>query len=202
MDFARRDVLKFAAAALPATALGACANAPPPPQFPPLTFSALGRFSFEAERLEIAQDYRPPLAPPNVEHLFVQRPDDAMKRWANDRLAVSGRGERFLRFVIVDARVTETELPRGTGVRATFTNEQAQRYDGRLEAAVEVRQTRGNFRDGYAAATAARSRTVAENISLNDRERVWYEMVEQMMGDINAELDRQIRANMQPFLQM
>ncbi len=38
--------------------------------------------------------------------------------------------------------------------------------------------------------------------ALNDRERVWYEMVEQMMGDINAELDRQIRANMQRFMQL
>lgn len=197
----RREFLKIAGLAVPAAALAACADAPPVPQFPPLSYSALGRFNFEAERIEIAQDFRPPLAPPNVEHLFAQQPVDVLRRWAGDRLAVSGRGERYLRFVITDAHVTETQLPRQTGVRATFTNEQAQRYDGRIEASLEVRQLRGNFRDGFAAATATRSRSVAENISLNDRERVWYEMVEQMMGDINAELDRQIRANMQRFMQ-
>jgi flagellar biosynthesis regulator FlaF len=53
---------------------------------------------------------------------------------------------------------------------------------------------------GDAAASATRARTVAENISLNDRERVWYEMVEQMMADINNELERQVRANLPRFL--
>ncbi len=202
MTSSRRDFLKIAGLALPAAALASCADAPTMPQFPPLTYSALGRFTFEAERVEVALDYRPPLAPPNVEHLFIQPPVDVLRRWAGDRLAVSGRGERYLRFVIADAHVTETQLPRQSGVRATFTNEQAQRYDGRIEAALEVRQLRGNFRDGFATAAATRTRSVAENISLNDRERVWYEMVEQMMGDINAELDRQIRANMQRFMQL
>ncbi|MBI1244983.1 MAG: hypothetical protein GC202_08255 [Alphaproteobacteria bacterium] len=202
MISSRRDFLKIAGIAMPAAALAACGDAPKLPQFPPLTYASLGRFTFEAERFEIAQDYKPPLAPPNVEHLFQQRPTDALRQWATDRLAVTGRGERYVRFVIIDAHVTETELPRATGVRATFTNEQAQRYDGRIEAAIEVRQIRGNFRDGFATAAATRSRTVAEDITLNDREGVWYDMVQQMMTDVNAELDRQIRANMQRFMQL
>jgi hypothetical protein len=202
MISSRRDFLMLAGAAVPAIALAGCANAPTPPRLPPISYASHGRFTLEAERLEIVQEYQAPLAPPNVEHLFAQRPDDTLKRWANERLAVTGRGERFARFVILDARVTETQLPRETGVRATFTNEQAQRYDGRIEVGVELRQLRGNFRDGYATAAATRTRSVAENITLNDREHVWYEMVEQMMNDINAELDRQIRQNMQRFLQV
>jgi len=198
----RRRFLSLAAAALPAAALGACTNAPPPPQFPPISFAAAGRFNFDANRVEIAQDYQAPLSPPNVEHLFAQRPDAALRRWAGERLGVTGGGEHYVRFVILDARVTETELPKPTGLRANFTNDQAQRYDGRIEAAIEIRQLRGNFRDGYATAAAARTRTVAENISLNDRERVWYEMTAEMMKDIDAELDRQIRANMPRFLQV
>jgi hypothetical protein len=59
---------------------------------------------------------------------------------------------------------------------------------------------RGNFRVGDATASATRSRSVAENITLNDREAVWYQMVEQMMNDINAELERQVRANLPRFL--
>jgi hypothetical protein len=202
MIHSRRSFLNLAATALPAAALAACTNAPPPSQFPPISFAAAGRFTFAAERAEVTQDYQAPLAPPNVEHLFQQRPDATLRRWAAERLAVSGRGEHLLRFVIVDARVTETELPKAAGLRANFTNDQAQRYDGRIEAAIEIRQLRGNFRDGYATAAASRTRTVAENISLNDRERVWYEMVAEMMKDIDAELDRQIRANMPRFLQV
>lgn len=202
MNFPRRDFLKLAAVGAPALALGACADAPPLPQFPPLSWTNLSRLVFEAERLEIVTQYQAPLAPPNVEHLFAQRPDAALQRWANDRLAVSGRGENFVRFAILDARVTETELPRTGGVRGTFTNEQAQRYDGRMEAALEIRQLRGNFRVGDATAAAVRSRSVPENISLNDRESVWYEMVKQMMEDLNAELERQVRTNLPRFLSL
>ena len=202
MTLQRRHFLKLAGLAAPALALGACTDAPALPEFPPLAYNHLSRLVFEAERLEFASEYQAPLAPPNVEHLFAQRPDAVLQRWANDRLAVSGRGEHLVRFAIQDARVTETELPRTAGVRATFTNEQAQRYDGRMAATIEIRQVRGNFRVGDATASATRSRSVAENISLNDRERVWYEMVQQMMADINAELERQVRANLPRFLSL
>jgi hypothetical protein len=66
--------------------------------------------------------------------------------------------------------------------------------------AVEIRQQRGNFRDGLATAIAVRQRSVLDNISLNDRERVWYEMTQEMMRDIDGELHRQIEANLPRFL--
>jgi hypothetical protein len=41
---------------------------------------------------------------------------------------------------------------------------------------------------------------VPEGISLNEREKVWFDLVEASMNDINTELERQIRANMARFL--
>ncbi len=199
----RRNFLKKAAA-LPLLAspflVTACADAPPLPSFPPISFAPRGTFRFDAARLEVAMEYQPPFAPPNVEHLFAQTPESALRRWASERIAVSGTGDRFVRFVIMDARVTETNLPKPTGIRATFTNEVAQQYDGRIEVAVEVRQQRANYRDGIATAIAVRQRSVLENISLNDRERVWYDLTFEMMRDIDNELDRQINANLTRFL--
>jgi hypothetical protein len=199
----RRTFLKKAAALpLLATPLlaTACAEPPVPLSFPPISFAPRGTFRFEAARLEVAIEYQAPFAPPNVEHLFAQTPESALRRWASERIAVSGTGERFVRFVVLDARVTETNLPRATGIRATFTNEAAQQYDGRIEVAVEVRQQRANYRDGIAAAVAVRQRSVLENISLNDRERVWYDLTLEMMRDIDSELDRQVNANLTRFL--
>ena len=196
MTLPRRQFLK-AAAALPV--LGACAAPPPPPDFPPISFAPRGTFRFEAQRLEVAFEYQAPLAPPHVEHLFARTPEATLRLWAAERLAVSGRGERFVRFVVTDARVTETDLPRTQGIRGAFTTEPAQRYDARIECAVEVRQQRGNFRDGLASAAATRSRSVLDNISLNDRERVWYDMTREMMRDIDAELQRQIEASLTRF---
>ncbi len=193
MTLPRRQFL-VTAAALPV--LGACAAPPPPPDFPPISFAPRGTFRFEASRIEIAFEYQAPLAPPHVEHLFARTPEATLRLWAAERLAVSGRGDRFIRFVVADARVTETDLPRTQGIRGAFTTEPAQRYDARIECSVEVRQQRGNFRDGLATAAATRQRSVLDNISLNDRERVWYEIVRDMMRDIDAELHRQIEASL------
>lgn len=183
-----------------ATALGGCQSAPPQARFPELTYAHQGVMTFDAERVEIADEYVAPLRPPNVDHLFPTPPERVMRRWATDRLAASGTPGRFVRFVITDAKVTETNLPRTTGVRGAFTTDQTQRYDLTLTSAIEVREDRGNFRSGFATASTSRSRTVAEDITVNDREKVWFELLEQAMNELNTELERQVRGNMARFL--
>ena len=41
-----------------------------------------------------------------------------------------------------------------------------------------------------------------EGITINDREKVWFELLEATMNELNAEMDRQIRANLAQFLVM
>ncbi len=43
-----------------------------------------------------------------------------------------------------------------------------------------------------ARAVAERLRTVPENITLNQREQVWFELTEDVMRDLDAELQRTI----------
>lgn len=193
----RRD---FTALLLTGAALAGCSSPPPRARFPDLTYGHLGRFTLDVARADIISEYKPTYAKPNIEHTFPVVPEQAMRRWAEDRLAVTGRQGRIARFVIQDAKVVETELPRSEGVRGAFTTDQTHRYDGTLAATLDVREERGNLRAGTASAWASRSRTVAEGITINDRERVWFEIVESLMNDLNAELDRQIRANLGQFL--
>lgn len=183
-------------------ALAGCSTTPPPQRFPELTYGHLGVMRLDVERVEIASDYQAPLRPPNVDHLFPTPPERVMRRWAQDRLAANGTAGRYARFVITDAKVTETNLPRSTGITGAFTKDQSQRYDLSMSAAIEVREDRGNFRTGYATASTSRSRSVREDITINDREKVWFEMLEQAMNELNAELERQIKANMTRFLVM
>jgi hypothetical protein len=184
------------------TALAGCSTTPPPPRFPELTYGHLGVMRLDVEKVEIASDYQAPLKPPNVDHLFPTPPERVMRRWAQDRLAASGTPGRYARFVITDAKVTETNLPRSTGITGAFTKDQSQRYDLSMSAAIEIREDRGNFRSGYATASTSRSRTVREDITINDREKLWFEMLEQAMNELNAELERQIKSNMARFLVM
>jgi len=183
-------------------ALVGCQTTPPTQRFPELTYGHLGVMRLDVERIDIVSEYQAPLAPPNVDHLFPTPPERVMRRWAQDRLAANGTPGRYARFVITDAKVTETNLPRTTGITGAFTKDQSQRYDLSMSAAIEIREDRGNFRTGYATASTSRSRTVREDISVNDREKVWFEMLEQAMNELNAELERQIKANMTRFLVM
>ena len=116
-----------------------------------------------------------------------------MENWARDRLQATGTGRR-VRVRIVDASVREVELPRTGGVRGAFTTDQAQRYDATVEMSVDIMGDRG-FAERSVTAKAARSRSVPENITPNDREMVWYQLTKELMADLDVELERQIRSN-------
>lgn len=192
----------FTSLLLAGAALAGCSTQPPRPRFPELTYGHLGLFTFDVERIEIVSEYKPNFGSPNVDHMFPTAPEQTLRRWAQDRLAATGKPGRYARFVIQDAKVVESQLPRTQGVRGAFTTDQTQRYDGTLSALLEIREERANYRAGTASAWATRARTVAEGITINDREKVWFDLAEAMMNDMNAELDRQIRANLAQFLVM
>lgn len=180
-------------------ALTGCTKAPPPgAQFADITFQQYPRFTFAVGKIEIVREYVPPGAPPNVDHEFPVSPMQMAERWARDRLtAVGGPGE--LRYVIKRASVVESQLPRTTGIRGAFTTDASQRYDAVVEVEIEVRNERG-YRDGVAAARWDVSQTVAEDISVAQRERVWFQMTEALGRGLNQELDSRIQASLTGFL--
>jgi hypothetical protein len=180
--------------------LAGCESAAPTrPMFPELTFSNLPPLNFDATRVEVVNEYVAPLKRPNVEHEMPLRPSAAAERWAKDRVKAAGNSNRSLRVTIKNARVVESELKKATGLRGMFTTDQAQRYDAELEMLIELRNDRG-FREGSASAVSRRSFTVPEGITINDREKEYFKLVEDMMTDINRELERSIREHMAKFL--
>jgi hypothetical protein len=188
---------------LAAVALGlaACTNAPDPVRFPDLTYAHLGAIRLAVTRVEIVDAYRPPLAAPNVEHRMPAVPAATLRRWAEDRLAAAGApggGTARARFTIRDARVTEIELPRTEGVRGLFTTDQGQRYDLRMEATLEI--VDGAAVVGRAAAVTTQSRTISESATLEERERLWFTMVEEATQALTSELERRMRENLARFI--
>ena len=181
-----------------AAALAACETPPPRPTFPELTWTHLQPFSLDVAEIEITSDYAPPLAAPHVEHLFPTPPLRAAERWARDRLRAAGVQGRAV-VIIADARVIETRLQGLGGLTGLFTTEQAERYDAAVEVVIEIRSDRG-YLDGRVRARAERSLTVPEDLTLNEREQVWFELVEALMADLNAELEANIQEHLQRFL--
>ena len=121
-----------------------------------------------------------------------------MRQWAIDRIQAAGETRRGS-FIIEDARVVAVPLKVRKGLRGLLYKEQGVRYDAALEARVEVRAERG-YRDSFATARVVRSRTVSEEMTLAERDRVFFEMTDEMIKELNSVLEANIRQHMRKDL--
>lgn len=174
-----------------------CVDAPPVPEFALITFADKPKIVLAVGTVEVVDNYLPPGRRPNVEHEFPVRPAAMLASWAADRLAPSG-GAATVRFIINDASAIETPLETVKGLKGLFKDQQAHRYDLAVEVRVEI--TEGGFVRGFAEARAESSRTASESISLNDRERMYYEMTQAAGQAIDAELEKNIRQYLAAYL--
>jgi hypothetical protein len=182
--------LKSAAIGLAALVLAACQAQPPAPPLGDVSFTNLPPIQLAVSRIEVVDEYTPPLRAPNVEHEMPVSPAAAANRWADQRLRAVG-GPGVARVIISDASVVENRLPVETGVRGTFTTNQSARYDARVHMRIEIKNDRG-FTDAFAEAGAARSRTISETASVYDKDKLFIDLVTGLMSDLNAQLDGNI----------
>lgn len=188
----RRTVF-LAAASAALGLLAGCETQVPRSDFPELAYSQLPPINLSVARIDVIQQYHPPGKKPNVEHLFPVVPALAAERWARDRLKAVG-ADGVARVTVVYAGVVEVPLKRMGGIEGAFTTEQSERYDGAIEIKIEILTGDGRMAASVSS-RAERRRTVPEDITLLGREKVWFEMTEAMMNDLNASLDRQIKEN-------
>ncbi len=186
-------VSRWAAAALVAS-LAACETPGPAEiQFPEITFAHLKPIRLDVVGVEFVEQYVAPRAPPNVDHLnnFPVQLAAVAERWTKDRLQPVGISRRA-RVILLDATVTETALQKRGGLTGLFWNDQSELYDARVEARIEIVDDDG-APEAHAQAVAQRSRSVPEDISLSKREQIWFELAEDVMKDLDAEIERSIQ---------
>jgi hypothetical protein len=190
----RRTFLLLSGASL----LVACDTPPMRQSFATLTFQDRPQIRLDVAQLEIVDGYKAPGTAPHVDHLFPQKPADVAAAWGRDVLrAVGQRG--MATYTITDASATQTALPRATGMTQMFKTEQSDRYDLHIEVKLEV----GNpllATTGYVTASANRSQTVAEDMTLNEREAVWFQMTESAMRELDEKLEAAIKDKLKPFV--
>lgn len=177
--------------------LAACPSAPSR-VFPDITFAASPRIGLDVARIEIVQRYRPTLSDPYVDHLFPREPASVIRRWAEERLVARGTSGTAT-LIIVNAAVTEEALARDPGFRGLVTIEQSERYEAEFAVRLEIDQpaTRST---GQTNALARRSITTPENLSLADREQVWFELTENTIRDLDAKFEEEVTGGLPQFL--
>ena len=178
--------------------LTGCATEVQKPGFSQISFEHLQPISLNVARIEVENRYVSPATRPNVEHEFPVSPAAVASNWGRDRLRAVGQSG-VARVVVRRASVVEVPLKRTTGVTGAFTRDQSERYDAIIDMMVELRDADGNVRV-TAESTAKRSRSVSENVSLIEREKIWFEMTETMMSDLNTALENQVRIHMKEWI--
>jgi len=180
--------------------VAACADPPaPPPKFADIHFLALPPFRLNVSQIQIDTKFQPTFQEPNVEHEFPVPPQRAMENWAHDRLQAVGLTTGFVaRYTIIDASVRESILPKKDGLKAVFTTQQAERYDGHVSVMLQIIDPQG-VAERTATAEASSSRSVPEGITLNDRDKIWYELTRDLMADLDRQIQRQVDATFAPF---
>jgi hypothetical protein len=190
----RRLFLTMAVAGLAA----GCTTPDPTQRFADLTFTGRPPIPLDVAQVEVVDESHMPLADPNVEHRAPLAPSAAAERWARDVLQAAGTGGRAV-FHVTKGSLVEIPLKTTTGLKGLITVDQAERYAATIEGRLDLYGADGRIL-GNAEAQASRTQTIAENASLNDRQRLWYTLVEATANDFASSMETAIRQNLAVYI--
>lgn len=171
--------------------LAACTSSPPPERIPTLSFSQLKPFRLNVARIEIVPEFQSSSRPPHIELDMPISPENAVRRWVQDRLQPIGTAG-VMRVVIHDASATETPLPVDTSATAILKTQQASRIDVSVNVSVQMLDER-QFVRAEVTGRSQRSRTVPEGLTLRERDRIVYDEVVDMMNGFNDSIAPEIQ---------
>lgn len=188
-----RTLLLALVLALP---LAACDMQMPGETHPPIMFSGTPPLELDVARIEVIEQFKPPLTAPHVEHLAPLPPAHALRNWARDRMQAKGAGG-VAKFTIVDASVTQEPLEKTAGLKGLVTTDQASRLRVLLKGRIDVDAPGGQ---GFAEASASRSKTVPEDMSVAERDAALHSLIAATAKDLDAKLETEARKHLRAFL--
>ncbi|MBI1273467.1 MAG: hypothetical protein GC131_05240 [Alphaproteobacteria bacterium] len=180
--------------------LAACSTEPapaPPPQ--KLDYSSLGTIDLNVARVStVSNAVQTPEQPPYIGHLLKPTLEDAVQQWVGDRIkAVGYKG--YATVLINVAEVKRETLSRDKGFDAMFKRQQAEKWIGKLELAVNAEVPDDGY-SGYASASVSRFITLPEDSEPYERAAAWKVMLNNMMADLNTQMQQNIQAHLRGIL--
>jgi hypothetical protein len=153
---------------------------------PPLSYADRMPIRLRVSAVLIESAFRSPRRPPFVEHTLVLTPEAATLALLEQRLEAVG-GPGTVRAVIVDASVREQSLELEGGITGYLTTEVASRLEGRISVRVDRLAPDGEITSTVSTAVT-RSRGIPEDTGYADRQRIGYELVLDMVEDLDTGL--------------
>lgn len=183
--------LLLALAVTSATTLAGCSETTPSRPAPVLDFSQSPPILLNVRVAEIDSRYRPEISPPNIERSVTPTPQEALIKWAQQRLRSNG-SENVARFTIISAPVMAENLPRTGGLSGALTTEPAQRWTVMLEAQLEFLDETGARLDGFTA-KVSRVRELKEGATAEERSLFWSDMIVAAMAEFDTQMQTGLR---------
>ena len=159
---------------------------------PGLTFAHRPPIRLAVAEIETVERLPPDGVPGQVDAPPVP-PAEALGRWAGDRLLAVGGGDRA-RFVITDASLIETTASSAPGDRAG-----GDRYQAVAAATLEILEPAAG-RVAFAESRAERMLAVPPGFTFNQRGLAWFEMIEALLADFDADMEMRIHRHLTPWL--
>ncbi len=161
------------------------------PAVTPVDFSHGSQILLDVRVAEIDSRYIPTIQPPNIERSVTPTPQEALIKWAQQRLRSDG-SENVARFTILDAPVNAENLQRTGGLKGMLTTESAQRWTVTLEAQLEFLDDAGARLDGFTT-KVVRTRDLKEGATADQRSQFWSEMIAATMDEFDAQMQSGLR---------
>lgn len=149
-------------------------------------------------RVEVVKKYQSSSKLPHVEDRLPVPPVAMIQQWVQDRLMPVGK-TGYAVVSIEEASVVEIPLKGTKGLKGMFTVDQSEQYDSKMTVKVEIFDDSGSS-EGYAYARAQGSRTVREDLTLGQRRKIWINMMEKIMNNLDEELDRNVKTYLSKFI--
>lgn len=184
--------------------LAACANSSPPPPSGPvaatITFAHKTPLALDVASVELVEPWRQPGTPPHIGHRNANSPPDIVRAWTRDRLKASpgGPGAKdgtVLRVILQDGAVTRTDLKVEEGVGGLFRDEADTQIDAVAAVDVEVVDPVAG-RIGSVSVKVVGSRKILESASINERDRVYFALMEEIAASLNSALENGLKAEL------
>lgn len=165
---------------------------------PSIDVASLPELRLNVAEIQVVPGYVSPGRKPNVEQLASPSPQQAAEAWAQSKVKAVGTRNRAM-VIIRQASIVEVPLPTKGGLEGVFTKEPDRRYDGTLEADIEIRSDNGR-KIAEAQARALRTQSVVQGAGDAQLKEIWAKMSRDLAGDLAAEMDKQVRANLATYV--
>lgn len=165
---------------------------------PPLDFSDQTPLRLEVGAVTVQSAYRSQTAAPYVDTLLPLKPEDAIREMLEARLVAIG-GPGRMQAVILDASVKEEPLAMETGFSAYFKTQAAARLEGRLQVQVDRVDPSGTVMRSVSTAVS-RTSSIPESVGYAERQRIGYQLVRDLVDDLDAGLTTNMEVNFRDIL--